>query len=145
MKINYQPRCISVCYLVNNRLGFDTVIATELADPVVMEQSNIGGDIQCTMPRDELPDEVVACLNNKFWFANILRALLVRVKLRFSACLAECYEVVDYWSIFAVNCVVIRPLEVEKCILERVGGCCSQIQFLSKPSVKKEVELMKQL
>ena len=59
---------------VDDALRLDAVIPAELADPVMMQEANRGGDVQAEALL-EIPYEVVACLSNVARNADVLGPL----------------------------------------------------------------------
>jgi len=62
-------------------LRLDAIIAAKLAYAIMMQDGGIGGYVQGTMTRDELPDEVVPCLHYILRLTDVFGALLVRMQL----------------------------------------------------------------
>lgn len=113
-----QPLPVLVGLPVDNRLRFYAIVAAKLADAIVMEYGSVGGYVQCAVAGYELPDKVIAGLNDVRGLADVLGALLVRMQFRLSPSFAQRYQPSLRARPRRGNLCVVRPLQVEKSILE---------------------------
>ena len=65
---------------INVAFGVNTVVSPELAHPVVVEVTILGGYVD-VRASGELPDEMVSGLLDVAWHTDVLGALLLRVEL----------------------------------------------------------------
>ncbi|KDR13009.1 hypothetical protein L798_13217 [Zootermopsis nevadensis] len=77
----HQPIFVTVCCSIHDRCSLDTVIASKLTHPIVMQDGSIRGHIKRPMTWNKLPDEVIACLNHELRPTQILGALFMWMQL----------------------------------------------------------------
>ena len=101
----------------------------------MMENRGVGGNVDSTVARHEFPDEVVARLDYVARPTDVLAALLVRMEFGATACLAQGYEAGFRCATRRRDVGVVRPLEVEEGVLERVGARRLRVYPRAHPSV----------
>lgn len=119
-----QPLLVFVGRSIDYRLCLYTIIAAEFADPIVVQNRGVRGNVQRPVSRDKLPDKVIASLDNVLRLADVFRALLVRVQFRSASGFPQGDQTSLYRRPTGHHERIVRPLQIEERVLKgiRSGG-----------------------